>query len=396
MSSRSRAADPQPGLPELAELSLAELRTRRSAKWRLNPPDVLPAFVAEMDFPLAAPIREALLAAVERGDTGYPAPASLGAAFAAFAAARFAWQVDPGRVRPVSDVVSAIAELLRALTEPGDEVVVNPPIYPPFFGTVAEVGRRIVEVPLVHSAGGYALDLEGLERSFVRGARAYLLCHPHNPSGCSFRREELAAVAALAARYGVIVVSDEIHAPLTLAGATHVPYLSLGAEAAAHGVAIAGASKAWNIAGLKCALIVSDSETIDARLTARLPGHLPYHVGHLGVIASIAAFEQGGPWLDAVLVKLERNRAELGALLAASLPGVGYEPPEAGYLAWLDCRELGLGEDPAAVFLERGRVALSPGPSFGRQGYGFARLNFATSPALLAEAVARMASAATA
>ncbi len=297
-------------------------------------------------------------------------------------------------MRPVSDVVSAIAELLRVLTAPGEEVVVNPPLYPPFFSVVAEVGRRVVEVPLAHSAGGYSLDLDGLEQSFARGARGYLLCQPHNPSGRSFRREELAAVAALAARYGVIVVSDEIHAPLTLPGATHVPYLSLGAEAAAHGVAIAGASKAWNIAGLKCALIVSDSEAIDARLAASLPAHMPYHVGHLGVIASIAAFEEGGPWLDAVLAALERNRTVLAALLAAALPGVGYEPPEAGYLAWLDCRSLGLGEDPAAVFLERGRVALSPGPSFGSQGNGFARLNFATSPALLAEAVARMAAAA--
>jgi cystathionine beta-lyase len=375
------------------ELSLSELRARRSAKWTEHPADVLPAFVAETDFALAPPIRAVLATAVADGDTGYPGETPLAPAFAEFARARFGWDVDPGRVRAAPDVMGAVAELLLALTAPGDEVVINPPIYPPFRTVTSGIGRRVAEAPLARTEAGFALDLDALERCFARGARAYLLCNPHNPSGRSFGRSELEAVAALASRHRVTVVSDEIHAPLTLPGAAHLPYLAVGADPQAHGVAVVGASKAWNIPGLKCALIVSGSAEMEARLAAALSPHLRYHVGHLGALASAAAFEQGGAWLDALLDRLDRNRALLADLLAASLPEVVYVPPQAGYLAWLDCRGLGLGDDPAAAFLERGRVALSPGPTFGTEGRGFARLNFGTSEALLAECVARMAAA---
>jgi cysteine-S-conjugate beta-lyase len=385
---------PEAGLDRFDDLSLELLRARRSAKWTTHPADVLPAFVAEMDFALAPPIRALLAELIERSDTGYPSPGSLGEAFAGFAGARFGWEVDPGRVRAAPDVMTAVTELLRALTAPGDEVVVNTPIYPPFLSVTAEIGRRVVEAPLSRSEHGFELDLDALEAAFAGGARAYLLCHPHNPTGRSFRRDELELVSSLAARHGVAVISDEIHAPLTLPGARHVPYLTLGEEAATHAVAVAGASKGWNLAGLKCALIVSGSAEMDARLDASLSSHLRYHVGHLGVVASIAAFEQGGPWLEAVVSHLDHNRRSLDSLLRSRLPEVVYVQPEAGYLAWLDCRRLELGEDPAAAFLEHGRVALSPGPSFGTQGRGFARLNFATSSALLAEAVGRMAAGA--
>lgn len=394
MSNGGGAAGPASGLGGLDDLSLELLRMRRSAKWTTYPADVLPAFVAEMDFALAPPIRALLAELIERSDTGYPSSGPLGEAFAGFAQARFGWEVDPARVRAAPDVMTAVTELLRALTAPGDGVVVNPPIYPPFLSVTAELGRRLLEAPLRRSEHGFELDLDALEAAFAGGARAYLLCHPHNPTGRSFRREELEAVSSLALRHGVTVISDEIHAPLTLPGAAHVPYLALGGEAASHGVAVGGASKAWNLAGLKCALIVSGSAEMDARLEASLSSRLRYHVGHLGVVASIAAFEQGGPWLEAVVSQLDRNRRGLAALLGERLPGVDYVPPQAGYLAWLDCRRLELGEDPAAAFLEHGRVALSPGPSFGTQGRGFARLNFATSPALLAEAVDRMAAGA--
>jgi cystathionine beta-lyase len=339
-----------------------------------------------MDFALALPIREVLLGAVSRDDTGYASGANLGAAFARFAAARFGWEVDPERVRLVADVMSGVTELLRALTEPGDGVVVNPPVYPPFFSGTRDVGRSIVEVPLV--ARG-KLDLDGLDRAFATGARAYLLCHPHNPTGTSFERAELEEVARLAEGHGVTVISDEVHAPMTLPGATHEPFGSITSS----GVTVTSASKAWNLAGLKCAVIVTASAEIHDKLTERLPASLPFHAGHLGVLASIAAFDHGAEWLDALVSHLDRNRALLAELLEEQLPGVGYVPPQAGYLAWLDCRSLGLGDDPAEAFLERGRVALSPGPTFGEQGRGFARLNFGTSSALLEEAVRRMASA---
>jgi cystathionine beta-lyase len=374
------------------DLSLEALRRRQSVKWQLHPPDVLPAFVAEMDFPLAPPVRDALLAAVENDDCGYPHPKHLGEAFAGFAAERYGWAVDLERVVLVPDVVTGIAELLAVLTEPDDGIVVNPPVYGPFFMTVVAAGRRVVEAPLALGGDGvWRLDLDVLERAFADAA-AYLLCNPHNPTGLVHTREELVAIAELATRYGVIVLSDEIHAPMALDRATHIPYLAVGEDAAAHGLTLASASKAWNVAGLKAAVIVSGSEE-GAALAAKLPPAVQYHAGHLGVLASIAAFAEGGPWLDALVGHLDLNRRRLASLLERELPAVGYAMPEAGFLAWLDCRELGLGDDPAAAFLEHGKVALSPGPWFGTGGAGFARLNIGTSGELLEEAVRRMAAA---
>lgn len=374
------------------DVSLELLRTRHSAKWTKYDPDVLPAWVAEMDFALALPVREVLQQAIARDDTGYAMPGRLNTAFAGFVGRRFGWEVDPDQVRLVADVMSGVGELLNALTEPGGRVVVNPPVYPPFFIFTRLIGREIVEVPLLPE-DGWGLDLDRLEAEFASGAQAYLLSNPHNPTGTPFAGEQLRAVGDLAAMHGVTVISDEVWAPMTMPGATHVPFLSLGGGAAESGVAISSASKSWNIAGLKAAVIVTSSELMRSALDEKLPPHIGVHAGHLGVLASIAAFEHGEEWLDALVLHLDRNRGALGELLAEHLAGVGYVPPDAGYLAWLDCRELGLGDNPAEAFLERGRVALSEGPPFGEQGRGWARLNFGTSSALLEEAVRRMASA---
>ncbi len=387
------AASAEAHIDPFDDVSLELLRTRHSAKWTKYDPDVLPAWVAEMDFALALPVREVLQQAIARDDTGYADFGRLGQAFAGFAAWRFGWEVDPERVRLVADVMSGVGELLNALTEPGGRVVVNPPVYPPFFIFTRLIGRSVVEVPLLETGDGSRLDLDGLERAFAAGAGAYLLSNPHNPTGTPFAGEQLRAVGDLAAMHGVTVISDEVWAPMTMPGATHVPFLSLGGGAAESGVAISSASKSWNIAGLKAAVIVTSSELMRSALDEKLPPHIGVHAGHLGVLASIAAFEHGEEWLDALVLHLDRNRGALGELLAEHLAGVGYVPPDAGYLAWLDCRELGLGDNPAEAFLERGRVALSEGPPFGEQGRGWARLNFGTSSALLEEAVRRMASA---
>jgi cystathionine beta-lyase len=368
------------------DLSLDALRQRRSAKWRRYPADVLPAWVAELDFPLAPPVRRALAEALAHDDTGYANAGELPGAFASFAAARWSWEVDPQRTLLVADIMSGVAELVRVLTAPGDHVVVNPPVYPPFFSVVREVGRKVVEAPLGPDS---RLDLDGLAAAFAAGARCYLLCSPHNPTGTVHTRDELAAVAELAETHGVLVISDEVHAPMTLPGATYVPYLELGAE---NGLALVSASKAWNLAGLKCALAVAGSERMAGELR-RVPGHVPYHAGHFGVISGIAAFAESAEWLDELVTHLETQRNRLAELLAPELPDVRLVRPEAGYLAWLDCRALGLGDDPSEVFLERGRVALSSGLPFGTGGKGFARLNIGTSGALLAEAVTRMRSA---
>src|SRR6266704_2167681 len=358
------------------EVSLAELRRRTSAKWRAYPSDVLPLPVAEMDFPIAGPVAEALHAAIGRSDLGYASPSpGLAEALAGFTARRWGWQVDPAHVTVAPEVGVAVVEVLRLLVQPGDRVVINPPVYDSFFPWIVEAGCRLVEVPLVQTGDGWALDLDAMQAAFQDGARVHLLCSPHNPTGTVHQRHDLERLAALAARYGVTVLSDEIHAPLVLPGRTHHPFVSVSQEAAAHGMVFTSASKAWNLAGLKCAAIIT-ADPAARRLVKRLPEELPWRVGHLGVLGV-----------------LDHHRHYLAELLAAQIPAIRYRPPDASYLAWLDCTALGLGDDPSAAFLARGRVALSPGPSFGRPGLGHARLNMGTSRQILAAAVDRMATA---
>ncbi|MBB6033874.1 cystathionine beta-lyase [Phytomonospora endophytica] len=372
----------------LSDVSLSELRSRQSVKWRMYEPDVLPLFVAEMDSALAPPVAAALTAAVERGDTGYPHPGRFPAAFTAFAERRYGWVV-PSEPVLVADVMVGLMAALDEVCGPGDAVVVSTPAYPPFFRNLELSGRRLVSSPLKVSAEGFALDLDRLEADFASGAKAYLLCNPHNPCGLAYSRAELLAVAGLAERYGVRVVADEIHAPLTMPGVGHVPFASLDTEASALAYTAVSASKAWNLAGLKAALLVSGAACARPA-SAR---DLEEHVGHLGVLGGTAAFEEGEEWLDGLRAAIAVNAAWLGAELARRLPEVAYFPPRATYLAWLDFRALGLGDDPAEVLREKGRVALVPGLDFGAEGAGFARLNLATSPAILAEGVDRIVKA---
>ena len=371
-------------------VSLEQLRRRRSRKWQEFPADVLPAFIAEMDFDLAPAVKSALAEAVALGDAGYSGGSTdLAESLAAFMLARYGWELDPSDVVRVSDVMVGITELLRVAARPGDGVVVNPPVYPPFFSHVVEAGCRLVEAPLAVSRGRYELDLEALRSAFAAGSRIYLLCNPHNPMGRVFSRADLLQVVELAERYGVLVLSDEIHAPLTLPGARHTPFLSLGESARARGIALVSASKGWNIPGLKCAQIVVASDPMRT-VIRRLPEHVWLGAGNLGVVASVAAYRDGGGWLDELLAVLDRNRNLMSTLLAERLPGVVYRPPEAGYLGWLDCRGLGLPQEPVDRFLERGRVALTAGLRFGRQGSGHVRVTMATSREILDEIVERM------
>jgi cystathionine beta-lyase len=377
----------------LGTCSLDALRQRKSFKWRTYPPDVLPAFVAEMDFDLAQPIKDAVAAALAISDCGYPHRGELGEAFAAYAAKRLRWSPDPEMVFPIPDVMTGIAEVLLATTQPGTAIVINPPVYAPFFFRLELIGRRLVQAPLHRDQGGrYDLDLDALDAALgADGVGAYLLCSPHNPVGRVWPREQLIAVADLCQRHSVPLLVDEIHAPLVFPGAEQVPFLSLDHEITQQTIAFCSASKGWNIAGLKCGVAIAGSARLAALLTERWEALL---AAHLGVLATVAAFTQSLPWLDAMLQQLDENRLLLAGLLAEHLPAVGYWQPEASFLAWLDCRRLGLGDDPAAAFLERGRVALSPGPDFGTEGRGFARLNIGTFPELIEGAVLRMAAAA--
>lgn len=377
------------------DVPIEELRRRRSAKWTSFPDDVLPLPVAEMDVRLAPPVAAALQAAVALSDTGYAGDMTgLQTAFAGFAARRWNWDVDDGQTRTCADVAMGVTDVLRVLVRPGDGVVFMPPVYPPFWAWLEAVGATPVEVPLVDPDSGGRLDLDGIGRALEAGARVVLLCHPHNPTGRIHEPAELHELALLVQRYGAVVLSDEIHAPLAHPGETFVPYLAVSAEAAATGIAFHSASKAWNLAGLKCALIAATDPGMRA-VVEKLPHEVAWSVGQFGVIASEAAYRDGEGWLDGLTVALRGNVDLLTELLARQLPGVGIALPQAGYLAWLDCRGLGLGRDPARVFLDRGRVALGPGPDFGAPGEGHVRLNLACSPDVLRDAVTRMAAAVT-
>lgn len=370
---------------------LAELRKRRSAKWRTFPDDVLPLPVAEMDFPLAEPVARVLHEAVDRSDTGYAAPTrELADAVVNYARRSWDWRIDDDEVRTVADVGIGMVEVLRRVVSAGDRVVISPPVYEPFAWWIREVGAHVVEAPLTDGPQGWQLDLEALERAFADHATAYLLCNPHNPVGLVHRREELVALAELAGRYGVHVLSDEIHAPLVLPGAEFVPFLSVSDEARRWGFSFLSASKGWNLAGLKAAVVVT-ADPAPRRYVDRLSPHSLYRTGHLGVLATVAAFNDGGPWLADALEVLDHNRELLADLLEKLLPEVHYRQPQAGFLAWLDFRALGWGDDPTARLLAAARVALNAGHRYGPSGHGFARLNFGCAPQTLTEALTRIA-----
>ncbi|MFD0060981.1 MalY/PatB family protein [Streptomyces sp. NPDC056690] len=390
----------------LEQLTIDRLRARTSMKWTTFPADVLPLWVAEMDVPLAEPVAARLHEAVEAGDTGYPSGRAYARALRSFAADRWGWRgFEAEQTAIVPDVMMGIVEALRLITSSGDAVVVCPPVYPPFYAFVTHADRRVIEAPLGPDG---RLDVETLRAAFASAQRVsartvLLLASPHNPTGTVHTRAELVAVAALARSFGVRVVSDEIHAPVVLPGAEFVPYLTVpGAEDA---FALHSASKAWNLAGLKAALLVAGPNAVDD--LHRLPEEVSHGPSHVGILAHTAAFERGRPWLDALLRGLDTNRALLADLVAERLPGLALMWPEATYLAWLDCRVLGLHTTsptaaapvvsdiagPARLFLDRARVALSSGHVFGSGGAGFVRINYATSSAILREAVDRMAAA---
>ncbi len=372
---------------EILTVPLADLRRRTSMKWRRYPEDVLPLWVAEMDCQIAEPVAAALHAAIERGDTGYPAGPVYESAVARFAADLWDLELDPARIDLMPDVMGGIRNALQVVTAPGDHVVINPPVYMPFFAAVTGTDRRLLEVPVQPDG---SLDLAALEEAFAGrlGARptAYLMSSPHNPTSRAHSADELAAVAGLARQYSIRVVVDAIHAPLTDPGVPYVPYLSVpGSEDA---LVLFSASKAWNLAGLKAAVMVAGPEAVDS-LAA-----VPYDAArgaasHLAVISHAVALDEGRPWLEQLRTEIAANRRLVDRLLAEHLPQVTQLPGNATYLAWLDCTALGLAE-PQQHFLREAKVALNPGPAFGTGGAGHVRLNLATSPQILTQAITQM------
>ncbi|EDY45097.1 aminotransferase B [Streptomyces sp. SPB074] len=356
---------------------------------------MLPAFIAEMDFPVAAPVLDAIRAHLTAGgDLGYAyaytAEAPVQRAFAAWTRASWGWAVEPRKVVLFPDTMRVMEVALEQFTAVGDGVVVDVPAYPPYFEAIAAAGRQVVPRPMRLRGGRWRLDLEGLARAFRAGAAAYFLCNPHNPTGRVLTADELREVLALAAEFGVAVISDEVHAPLTHPGHRHVPLASLPEAARVTTVTAASASKGWNLSGLKCAMAVAGRPRDHDRLMEMRPRQRD-GVGILGVSASEAAFTRGDPWLSTVRHYLHGSRRMLVELFEPFGPDVELVPPEASYLAWLDARRLAdrLGSDDlAGFFLGHGKVALSDGREYGSEG--FIRLNFGTSQRLLEEMVRRM------
>jgi cystathionine beta-lyase len=373
--------------------TVADLRAAGGLKWSLFP-DRIGAFVAEADFGTAPVVRDALRAAVDAERFGYLPPSAAQAmaeAYVGWSADRYGWAPPAERVRPVGDVMAAFRATVRHLTAPGSTIVLPTPAYMPFLDVPATLGRRVVEVPLVPDGDRLVHDLDAIGRALADGGGLLVLCNPHNPTGRVLDRAELLGVAEVAEAHGARVFADEIHAPLVYAGRRHVPYASVSPAAAAHAVTATSASKAWNVPGLKCAQVVLGSDA-DAAVWEQVGEEYEHGASQLGVIASTAAYTSGGPWLDDALAYLDGNRRELAALLAEHLPAVRYTPPEGTYLAWLDCRGLGLGDHPGEHFARSG-VALTDGPACGRAGAGFARYTLATPRPVLRDTVRRLAAA---
>jgi cystathionine beta-lyase len=376
--------------------SLAELSTHHSEKWRAFAPDVIPLPVAEMDFPVAAPIREFLHSMVEHSDMGYlGAIPELGNSFASFADKRWNWTVDPTRVRVATDVGVGVVEILRVFTIPGDGVLISSPVYQNFYTWINETKVKCIDVPFIHQQAddvslAWSIDWEGIEEAYSSGIKIHLLCSPHNPIGRVYTKEELSKFVALAVKYNVLIISDEIHSPLEYSEHPFVPILTLGAEAQSHCVVVTAASKGWNIAGLKCAIIVSGSEAMHEKLNA-LPPALHYRASLLGAFATAVAFDKCAPWLDTVINQLDHNRNLITKLITEHLPEVIYNPPQHSYLAWFDLSALNLGDEPTAVILDKTKVALNAGHIYGAQWGQFARMNFATSPEIITQAITQMA-----
>ncbi len=375
-------------------LSLEDLRAKPNAKWTHYDPDVLPLWVAEMDYPVAPAIKQAIRAQAESDNLGYGLSQGLPGLVEGLQArleGRYQLSVAREHVRLLGSTVQGLYLAALAFAGPGDEALLLTPLYPPFKAAVANTGRVPVEVPLIDAEEGYRLDMDALESAVTPATRLLMLCNPHNPIGRVYTAEELGRLAELALRHNLWIVSDELHADLRFEG-EHLPMAALGSEVAARTLTLYGPTKAFNIPGLKLSFAIAANPGMLERLAFHARGVAP-GPNVLAQAATIAAYAEGGTWFDDTLAYLAQNRRHLLERARKDLPGVRLHAPQGTYLAWLDFRAAGLGEDPAASLLERARVGLNSGPRFGRGGEGFARLNFATSRAILDQALDRIAAA---
>ena len=374
------------------DLTVDTLRARPLLKWRQYDPDVLPLWVADMDFPVAEPIRAALRAYADGDLFGYPQWSGLPGLREAVCdrlERRSGWRVDPDAVWIVPGTVAGLFGAVKAFASQGDGVLATTPLYPPFRLAAERQGRRFQTADLQETDAGWRLDLDALDAAIDPSTRLLALCHPHNPTGRVFDHAELEALAERVLEHRLFAVSDELHADLNY-GAAHVPFASLSPEVARRTVTLVGPTKAFNLAGLKIGFAVAEDPAVMERFKEAMFG-FAMPAPSVSQAGALAAVRDADAWLDDTMAYLKANRDHVAQAVRDRLPGVRMHSPEATYLAWLDFRDTALADDPAGALLDRARLGLNDGASYGEAGRGFARLNFATSRAIVDEALTRIA-----
>jgi cystathionine beta-lyase len=371
------------------ELTQSALQARRNAKWNQYGADVLPAFVADMDFAVADPIQAAIERIVRQRDYGYPlrdgekSDRLVANAFAKRMKSRYGWELSPDLVMPLADLVQGTYAPILAFSDPGDGVVLQTPNYPPFRDAINSVERRLLALPMRDDGARYVFDMAELEKLVNQRTRIFILCNPQNPTGRVFSRDELLALGQFAVEHDLIVLSDEIHSDLVYPGQQHIPFASLGSEIAARTVTLNSATKSFNIPGLRCAIVAFGSEDLRNRFHKRIPLKLTGQANIVGVDATVAAWSECQPWLDAVMDHLLKARNGIKDVLAVEAPEIRFHAPEATYLAWPDCSKLRLSTSAFQFFLNNARIGFSAGETFDPDCTQFVRFNFATSMPIL-------------
>lgn len=375
---------------------IIDRRQSDSSKWHKYGPDVLPLWVADMDFRSPEPVIQALHERIAHGVFGYGMDlAAWNETIVALLATRYGWHVAPEALVSLPGVITGFNLAGRVATQPGDGILMQTPVYPPILRAPFNMQCQRDVAPLTHQADGqYSIDFAAFEAAITARTRMFLLCNPHNPVGRVWRRDELTRLAEICLRHNLLICADEIHCDLVFPGHPHVPIASLAPEIADRSITLMAPSKTYNLAGLKCAFAIIPNASLREQFLAARVDLVPGLANLLGYVAALAAYRDGQPWLGQVLRYLEANRAYVHDYVAAHMPTLTWAPPQGTYLAWLDCRQAQLpANDPYTFFLERAKVALNSGVDFGTEGTGFVRLNFACPRAVLQEALDRMCQA---
>ena len=373
---------------------IIDRRSTESVKWKRFNADVLPMWVADMDFRSPEPVIEALHKRVAHGVFGYGgAPDGLREAIQEHLSKRHSWEVTNADIGFISGVVTGFTHAIYSLTAPGDRILIQTPAYPPFLSAPNESGRELVMNEMVQQEDGrYIIDFDDFEAKAASGVKMFILCNPQNPTGRVFTREELTRMAEICLRYDIVICSDEIHADLVFSESHHIPIASLTPEVSRKTVTYFAPSKTFNLAGLSTSVYVAQNPEMREILSHSMRMMLG-HPNIIGLHAALAAYQHGGDWLDQVLIYLEANRDFLADFVSAELPGVKMWTPEGTFLGWLDCRDLDVEMTPQALFLEYAKVGLNDGGYFGKAGEGFVRLNFGCPRALLQQGLTQMQTA---